>query len=77
MEEEVAAKFEETRKTFETSLLEAQDTAKTASELAKVLQTKFDDEVQRRNDEAEIFELEKNAVLDEKKDLMDRIMEQG
>ena len=32
MEEEVAAKFEETRKTFEKSLLEAQDAARVAKE---------------------------------------------
>ena len=77
METEVAAKFAETKETFEKSLLEAQDAAKKSDEALKALQTKLDEEVARRKDESEIFELEKQALEDEKRDLMDRIMEQS
>lgn len=77
MEKEIAAKFEETRKTFETSLHQAQDKAKKASDALVTLQAKLDEEMSRRADEAEIFELEKQTLMDEKQELMDRIMEQG
>mmetsp|Transcript_23707 Transcript_23707/g.29419 ORF Transcript_23707/g.29419 Transcript_23707/m.29419 type:complete len:290 (+) Transcript_23707:2180-3049(+) len=77
MEKDVAAKFEETKKTFEKSLLEAQDAAKKALDAEKVAATKFEEEQQRRVDEQEIFELEKATLNDEKQELMEKIMEQG
>lgn len=55
MEDEIAAKFEETRKTFEESLLKAEDTAKKATEALIPLQAKVDEEMARRTDESEIF----------------------
>ena len=77
MEDEVAATFAETRGTFEASLLAAQDAAKKAQEALIALQAKLDEEVARRTDEAEIFELEKAALQDEKQELTDRILAQG
>ena len=77
MEDEIAAKFEETRKTFEASLLKAEDQAKKATEALIPLQGKVDEEMQRRADEVEIFQLEKQQLEDEKQELMERIMEQS
>ena len=43
MEREIAAKFEETKKTFETSLLEAQDKAKKAQDAEAAATAKVED----------------------------------
>ena len=77
MESEIAAKFEETKGTFQKSLNEAEEAAKKAQEAEKVATTKFEEEKQARFDEKEIFDLEKAALEDEKRDLMEKILEHG
>jgi len=57
-EGELNARFQETQKTFEKSLIEAQYAAKKAQEAEKAALAKFEEEVVRRIDEMEIHELE-------------------